>query len=560
MNSSLDDKLEELLMNDDVDVLIDKTSDNLIDDIDAIDDIDDDITIVIAGQVDSGKSTTIGTLVSGELDDGKGKNRKKVSKHPHELESGQTSDIATKTLTYDGKIITLVDLCGHKAYLKTTNRGIMNSLPDYGLVLFPSNRNFKKEMDMTKQHLYLLLQLGIPPIIVITKMDIGTDNYLEYDKSCAILKKGLSSDKFGRTVKFLNGKDDFFMDQKCKEYEHKMELTEEEKKEIKTKMKHLNSLEIDNKTMELQLTKLTDDERSKYLEMKKMVNEKKNDVIKEIDSLVSIMNSSDKIIPVISTSNVTGFYIDILERFIKSLKPSKKWSNLEEFDDAVLYIDSTFNPKDQGLVISGSIKGKGSIKKEDRIYIGPFAGRFVEFRVWSLRKNDRTAVNELINAKGTLGIKCTDKSIEMERKHIKKGMVALKSKKMFDIISKRFIAEINLFTSKSTIRNGFNAKLNGLGIDQTVRFNLPEDVVLESKGPHKIEIEFIQHAEFIPEGMEFTFREGEITGKGIVNKVTLLKDDPDPHFYDGRHRKKNRRMDARKFIVKKRAKNINSIS
>lgn len=542
-------ELEGLMMEDHDDVLTKKT-------VDEKKQSDRDITIVFAGQVDSGKSTCIGTLVSGELDDGNGRNRAKVSKHKHELDSGQTSDISIRTMTFDEKIITLVDLCGHEKYLKTTNRGIMNSFPDYGMLLFPANRSLRK-MKMAKEHLHLLLQLGIPVIVIITKMDLGEkSDFSDYDKSLVVLKKGLSSERFGRTIKFLNGKDDFMLEKECSDLLKSAELTEDEVSKVKSVSKKST---LEENLHKATVVNLSEKDRKTYYEKLKLISNRKEEVNKEVDGLIDIMEASDKIIPVLSISNVTGFHVDTLKRFINHLKPSTKWFKLEAVDDAVIYIDQTYTPKDQGLVISGSVKGKGSVKKDDRIFIGPYGGTFVEFRVWSLRKNDGESTIEIGNTKGTFGIKCVDK-IPMERKNIKKGMVALKSKKMFEIITKRFKAEVVLFTNRVTIRDGFNAKLNGLGIDQTVRLNLVKGKALESKGPHLVEMEFLQRPEFVPEDIEFTFREGDITGKGVVKEVVLLKNDPEPDFYEGRKKRRTRiiRQEIKK-VTKSRASNINAI-
>ena len=53
-----------------------------------------ELTVAIIGSVDSGKSSTIGTLISGVPDDGNGLSRSLVFMHPHERKSGRTSDIS----------------------------------------------------------------------------------------------------------------------------------------------------------------------------------------------------------------------------------------------------------------------------------------------------------------------------------------------------------------------------------------------------------------------------------------------------------------------------------
>lgn len=59
------------------------------------------LRIAFVGNVDSGKSSLIGTLIKGELDDGRGSSRKAVFRHKHEVESGRTSSVATAYLGFD---------------------------------------------------------------------------------------------------------------------------------------------------------------------------------------------------------------------------------------------------------------------------------------------------------------------------------------------------------------------------------------------------------------------------------------------------------------------------
>ena len=60
----------------------------------------EEISIVVCGPVDAGKSSLVGVLTTGELDDGRGKARKSVFHHNHELESGRTSSISQNVIKY----------------------------------------------------------------------------------------------------------------------------------------------------------------------------------------------------------------------------------------------------------------------------------------------------------------------------------------------------------------------------------------------------------------------------------------------------------------------------
>lgn len=123
-------------------------------------------TVVVAGNVDSGKSTTVGVLTSGIHDDGNGSARQAVLKHPHERQRGQTSDISCMHSVDGDRVYTFIDLAGHESYLRTTIRGITSGHADLAIVCV-SNKITK----MTTEHIGLILALNIPLMLVFTKID-----------------------------------------------------------------------------------------------------------------------------------------------------------------------------------------------------------------------------------------------------------------------------------------------------------------------------------------------------------------------------------------------------
>ena len=49
--------------------------------------------VAVTGNVDAGKSTLLGVLTHGVLDDGRGVARQKLFRHKHEVETGRTSSV-----------------------------------------------------------------------------------------------------------------------------------------------------------------------------------------------------------------------------------------------------------------------------------------------------------------------------------------------------------------------------------------------------------------------------------------------------------------------------------
>lgn len=144
----------------------------------------EEVRIGILGSVDSGKSTLVGVLTSGILDNGRGLARGNVLKHPHEKSSGRTSDVSQKYVKVkneenNDKVISFIDLAGHEKYLKTTISGINRCSIDYVMIVVGANMGVLR---MTYEHLSLSLSLNIPTIIVISKIDIAPTNIYEKTK------------------------------------------------------------------------------------------------------------------------------------------------------------------------------------------------------------------------------------------------------------------------------------------------------------------------------------------------------------------------------------------
>jgi GTPase len=127
----------------------------------------DEITCATIGSVDSGKSTTVGVLCKNMYDDGRGSARTAVMKHQHEFRTGNTSDIAYQYFKDDNRIYTFIDLAGHEDFLRTTISGLSSGYPDVAICCVSD-----KVTNMTKEHILLAINLGIPIIINFTKTDL----------------------------------------------------------------------------------------------------------------------------------------------------------------------------------------------------------------------------------------------------------------------------------------------------------------------------------------------------------------------------------------------------
>ncbi|KAE8148138.1 P-loop containing nucleoside triphosphate hydrolase protein [Aspergillus avenaceus] len=158
-----------------------------------------EIRIAVVGNVDAGKSTMLGVLVKGNLDDGRGKARVNLFRHKHEIESGRTSSVGLEMMGFDShgdiigsaqgrklsweeigrrsaKVISFSDLAGHERYLRTTVFGMLSSSPNYCLLMVAANNGL---IGMSKEHLGIALALNVPVMVIVTKIDICPPQILQ---------------------------------------------------------------------------------------------------------------------------------------------------------------------------------------------------------------------------------------------------------------------------------------------------------------------------------------------------------------------------------------------
>jgi len=449
---------------------------------------DKEVCLVVTGSVDAGKSSFIGVMTNGVLDDGKGLARSVVARHPHEVSEGKTSDISTRTLNFNGKNLTLVDLCGHEKYLKTTLFGITGLFPDYGILIVSANRGL---LPMTKEHLGILLYLKIPFIILVTRVDITPLNIYELTikNITSILKK------------------------------------------YKKKPKFINSIE--------ELTLLHNPEE---------LAKKEKESLLIIDKITPELRVNPFLTPILSVSNKTGYYMDVVRYLLSKLESRPIWN--EEIPGTIFYIDSKFTPLGIGLVVSGVVRGE-TIHSGTEMLIGPFSsGEFKRVKVWSIHNNNKQSVSSLDDRnRGCLAIKTLDKKDEISPALIRKGLVII-SKNMEQSICFEFKADVEILNHSSVISPYYTPVIHCGSVRQTARIlfqTTPENPTLKLGDRKEVSFRFFAHPEFIEKGSTFFFREGRTRGVGVVKEVLLLKDDPSP-LPTPQNKKRRRKFNKRRNV------------
>ncbi|KAK4239693.1 GTP-binding protein 2 [Achaetomium macrosporum] len=199
----------------------------------------DQLRVTLTGPTTSGKSTLLGTLSTGTLDNGRGKGRLGLLKHLHEVASGITSSVTQELVGYkddeivnyahsgveswidihdftkDGRLVYLLDSAGHTRYRRTILRGIVGWAPQWTLLCIAADSAAPGAastaldalgpagagVDLASAHLELCLRLRLPLAVIITKLDLANKSTLS-----GTLTKVLSSVKrAGRAPKIVKG-------------------------------------------------------------------------------------------------------------------------------------------------------------------------------------------------------------------------------------------------------------------------------------------------------------------------------------------------------------------
>ena len=86
-----------------------------------------------------------------------------------------TSQVSGRKLTWEeiseksSKIVSFIDLAGHERYLRTTVFGLTGCAPDYIMLMVGGNAGL---IGMSKEHLGIAVSLGVPVMVIITKIDM----------------------------------------------------------------------------------------------------------------------------------------------------------------------------------------------------------------------------------------------------------------------------------------------------------------------------------------------------------------------------------------------------
>ncbi|XP_015984082.1 GTP-binding protein 2 isoform X1 [Rousettus aegyptiacus] len=420
-----------------------------------------DLRVAVLGNVDSGKSTLLGVLTQGELDNGRGRARLNLFRHLHEIQSGRTSSISFEILGFNSKgevvnysdsrtaeeicessskMITFIDLAGHHKYLHTTIFGLTSYCPDCALLLVSANTGIA---GTTREHLGLALALKVPFFVVVSKVDLCAKTTVE------------------RTVRQLER---VLKQPGC----HKVPML----------------------------------------------------VTSEDDAVTAAQQfaQSPNVTPIFTLSSVSGESLDLLKVFLNILPPLTNSKEQEELMQQLteFQVDEIYTVPEVGTVVGGTLSS-GICREGDQLVVGPTDdGCFLELRVCSIQRN-RSACRVLrAGQAATLALGDFDRAL------LRKGMVMV-SPEMNPTICSVFEAEIVLLFHATTFRRGFQVTVHVGNVRQTaVVEKIHAKDKLRTGEKAVVRFRFLKHPEYLKVGAKLLFREGVTKGIGHVTDVQAI--------------------------------------
>ncbi|KAI1075502.1 P-loop containing nucleoside triphosphate hydrolase protein [Whalleya microplaca] len=413
--------------------------------------------IAVVGNVDAGKSSMLGVLVKGDLDDGRGKARLNLFRHKHEIETGRTSSVGMEIMGFDtlgnvitsdtpgrklsweeigkrsAKVITFTDLAGHERYLRTTVFGLLSSSPNYCLLMVAANNGL---IGMSKEHLGIALALNVPIMVVVTKIDICPPNILE--QTIQQITKILKSPAARKMPIFINNREE------C------------------------------------------------------------------INTATQFV--SQRICPIFQVSNVTGENLDLVRTFFNILPHHGRYDSDAPFE---FHVNDTFSVPFVGTVVSGIVKS-GVVHAGDNVLIGPDSlGQFTPTSIRSIERKRLGVPAASAGQSASFALK------KIRRKDVRKGMVVLPKIEGQPLpkVYREFVAEVLILSHATTIKTKYQAMLHVGPVSQTCAIIDVDQPYIRTGDRALVAFRFVQRPEYLAPGDRLLFREGRTKGLGIVKSV-----------------------------------------
>lgn len=448
------------------------------------------LRVSVIGDFESGKSTLVGVLTRGCLDDGNGLARMQVCRHRHELENGRTSSVSEHTIAVaaDGhfrctdeldtcdfgdsdeeealqpkqeSLITLSDLAGHKKYLKSTASGLAGQFPDYAMLVVDASVGVR---GMTREHLKIATALEVAVFVVMTKTDLATPERIQQSLA-----------EVADLLKLFCPRQRVVLAPK--------------------------SVESDLGTKE-DPTKLT----------------------------------TASLVPVFQVSNVDGCGLDVLQGYLAALEPKRVWA-VNAARPAEFQISQAYDNDDEGTVVTGLVQA-GTLRVGERLLLGPDSlGQFCDVEVESIEVQHKAAQSLSAGETGAVRVRFPSPAQPANSAHrIRKGTM-LVHPSVRPTATRQFDAELHFLPDARTFRENFQAVIHTGQVRQMAKIvrigeSIDSSTEIRATSPTKLppattlcRFEFMYWPEYIRPDLPLVLREGSAQAVGrVVRAVPYFKE------------------------------------
>ena len=485
-----------------------------------------EITIGVLGEGGTGKSTIIGVLINGVLDNGKGLARTNVFRHKHEILCGKTSSFSHQILGFDEegkltnygdllkpslsqivskstKIINFYDMAGgNKTFNKSTLSTLSKEYLDYLLFVISAKDEITKK---TEDLLRLIYNIDLPVIAIINKIDLVSDSELEktvrkYKETIKKLKK--------IPIIIKNDEDVALFSRSMEEKEILVTFlvsTLTFNGGLNLFKNFLKSLPKLNETI-YKNDKLK--QKQKELELEKMEFDIHEIIHKENNAILSGIVSSGKL----RTNSKCFLGPDISGNFIK----------VEVCDIHCKKVSVSYSFKGQYCSVCIKSLGKINTLSKENVKKGmylldtritPIASRLFEIEVWTIDDTTRTLKNTY---QPILNIKHVRQGVKI--KNPDEIFLFLSDNKRINDLEKIIENdEINLSNIKNNINNLVKKKKNNNKFDSNNNSSViiigPEDKKT------KLIVEFLFNPEYISVGQKVIINAQILKAYGVITKI-----------------------------------------